>query len=86
MKKFILLAICLIGLNSCGPLEEKEIINVEKSGIRLKVDDYIFYDFNIVRFSYDEHGYIWFRNNGKSIILHDPDCKCLQEKRDELSY
>ena len=81
MKKIILLAICLIGLNSCCPLEEKEIINAEKSGIKLKIDDYILYNFDIVHFSYDRHSYIGFRKNGDISILHDPDCKCLKEER-----
>lgn len=70
MKKIILLAICLIGLNSCCPSKEKEIINAEKI-------------FNIVRFNYDGHSYIGFRNNGRFFIIHNPDCKCLKKKEAE---
>lgn len=86
MKKIILLAICLIGLNSCCPSKEKEIIDAEENGIKLKVDDYIFCSFNILHFSYDGHGYIGFRNNGNFSVVHDPDCRCLKEKKDELYY
>lgn len=86
MKMIILLAICLIGLNSCCPSKEKEIISAEESGIKLKVNDCIFYSFNIVHFSYAGHGYIGFRNNGDFFIVHNPDCKCLKEKKDELYY
>lgn len=85
MKKIILLAICLIGLSSCCS-RKKETVNAEQSGIKLKVEDYIFYSFDIVHFNYNGHSYIGFKNNGYFSIVHNPDCKCLKEKEDELYY
>lgn len=83
MKKIILLAICLMGLNSCGPSKEKEIINAEESNIKLKVDSCTLYSFHVVHFNYNGHSYIGFRNNGDFCVVHNPDCKCLKGKETE---
>lgn len=83
MKKIILLAICLIGLNSCCSSKEEEIINAEESNIKLKVDSCTLCSFYVARFSYEGHSYIGFRNNWDFSVVHDPDCKCLKEKEEK---
>lgn len=85
MKKIILFTACLMILGSCT-VSEKETVEGEKDGIKVTLDDYIYHSFDVIEFNYKNHSYLGFRNNSNFSILHDPDCKCLKEKKDELYY
>lgn len=88
MKKIILFAVCLMTLGSCtfSKKETAETAEGEKDRIKVALDDYICHSFDVIEFNYKNHSYLGFRNNGGFSILHDPDCKCLKEKKDELYY
>lgn len=84
MKKIILFAACLMTLGSCT-ISKKETAEGEKDGIRFSFN-YTYHDSNVLEFNYKNHSYLGFRNYSNFSILHNPDCKCLKEKKDELYY
>ena len=86
MRKFILILISIIITSSC--ISESRIdtvhtvkVSTKNDYIKLTLEDGsgIPLAIRVIDFTYKEHNYIMFGQNEGRVIIHNPDCPCMQQ-------